>query len=90
MNKQEKVLSRREMIQRGASVGVGIIAAPMLNLDRFRIFANSAKEYSARAIDLVWKSSIIGTAMIKLVINSDSEMLIAKFNICMFLVENDY
>jgi membrane dipeptidase len=59
MNKQEKVLSRREMLRRAAGASLGLIAAPMLNLGRFRIFANSPKEYSARAIDLVRQSTII-------------------------------
>ncbi|MCA1625371.1 MAG: dipeptidase [Acidobacteria bacterium] len=59
MSKPEKVLSRREMLRRSVGAGAGLITAPMLNLGRFRIFANSPKEYSARAIDLVKQSTVI-------------------------------
>jgi len=59
MNKQEKVLSRRELLRRAAAASVGLIAAPMLNLGRYQIFADSVKEYSARAIDLVRQSTVI-------------------------------
>ena len=59
MNKQEKVLSRREMLRRAAGASAGLIAAPMLNLGRCRILADSPKEYSARAIDLIRQSTVI-------------------------------
>ncbi|MBA4123511.1 MAG: membrane dipeptidase [Acidobacteria bacterium] len=36
-----------------------VIAAPMLNLGRFQLFANTATEYSTRAIDLVRQSTVI-------------------------------
>jgi membrane dipeptidase len=59
MNKQRKVLSRREMLRRASRASVGLIAAPMLNLGRYRIFAGLPKEYSARAIDLVGQFIVI-------------------------------
>jgi membrane dipeptidase len=59
MNKREKVLSRREMLRRAGGASAGLIAAPMLNFRRCRIFANSPKEYSTRAIDLVGQSIVI-------------------------------
>jgi membrane dipeptidase len=59
MNKREKVLSRREMLRRAGGASAGLIAAPMLNFRRYRIFANSSKEYSTRAIDLVGQSTVI-------------------------------
>jgi membrane dipeptidase len=59
MNKQEKVVSRREMLLRAAGASAGLIAAPMLNFGRCRIFADSPKEYSARAADLVRQSPVI-------------------------------
>ncbi len=59
MNKQEKILSRRELLKQAAGASVGLIAAPMLNFGRCRIFANPPKEYSTRAIDLVRQSTVI-------------------------------
>lgn len=59
MNKEEKVLSRREMLRRAAGASACLVAAPMINLGRCRIFANSPKEYSARAIDLIRQSTVI-------------------------------
>lgn len=47
------------MLRKAAGASAGLIAAPMLNLGRFRIFAASQKEYSARAIDLVRQSTVI-------------------------------
>ncbi len=50
-------MTRREALKRVVSVGV--LAAPMLNRGRYRVFAGSATEYSARAIDLVNRSTVI-------------------------------
>ncbi len=47
------------MVKRAALAGAGIIAAPMINLNRFQLFANSPTEYSAKAIDLVKQSTIL-------------------------------
>ena len=47
------------MLRRTAFAGAGILGAPMINLSRFRIFAGSPTEYSARAIDLVKQSTVI-------------------------------
>jgi membrane dipeptidase len=59
--KQNKnMITRRDLLKRAAgAVGAGLIAAPMFNLGRYRIFANSTKEYSARAIDLVGQSTVV-------------------------------
>ena len=35
------------------------IAAPMINLGRYRLFAQSPTHYSARAIELVGRSTVI-------------------------------
>jgi hypothetical protein len=59
MNKKKNLLTRREMLKRTALAGAGIIAAPMINRGRYRIFAGSPAEYSARAIDLVKQSTVI-------------------------------
>ena len=52
-------LTRREMIKRTAMAGAAVVAAPMINLNRYRIFAGSTKEYSARAIDLMKQATVI-------------------------------
>lgn len=47
------------MIAAIGAAGAAIVAAPMINLGRFRLFANSTAEYSARAIDLVRRSTVM-------------------------------
>ncbi len=59
MKKENNLVTRREMLRRTAVAGAGILGAPMINLGRFRIFAGSPTEYSARAIDLVKQSTVI-------------------------------
>ena len=59
MKKENNLVTRREMLRRTAIAGAGILGAPMINLGRFRIFAGSPTEYSARAIDLVKQSTVI-------------------------------
>ena len=55
----KNLLSRRDLLKKTAFAGAGIIAAPMLNLNRFKLFAGSTTEYSAKAIDLVKQSTIL-------------------------------
>ena len=52
-------LTRRDLLKTAAAASVGVLAAPMLNIGRFRLFANSETEYSTRAIDLVSRSTVI-------------------------------
>ncbi|MEZ5426065.1 MAG: membrane dipeptidase [Pyrinomonadaceae bacterium] len=59
MNEQKSKITRREMVRRTAVGALGVVAAPMLNLGRFRVFADSIRQYSARAIDLVKQSTVI-------------------------------
>lgn len=59
MKQNKDTMTRRELLKRAAGAGLGLIAAPMLNFGRFRVFANSTKEYSARAIDLVRQSTVV-------------------------------
>ncbi len=54
-----KTLTRRELLKSAAGAGFGALAAPMINRGRYRLFASSSKEYSARAIDLVTRSTVI-------------------------------
>ena len=52
-------MTRRKMLKRAAAAGAGALAAPMFNRGRYLIFAGSANEYSARAIDLVNRSIVL-------------------------------
>lgn len=56
--KKNNLLSRRELLKRGGIAGAGVLAAPMLNLNRYQLFASSPTEYSAKAIDLVRQSAV--------------------------------
>ena len=47
------------MLGKTAVAAVGMLGAPMLNIGRFRMFANSPLEYSTRAIDLVSRSLVM-------------------------------
>lgn len=59
MKKKENSLSRRELLKKTVLAGAGIVAAPMINLNRYRLFANSPTEYSAKTIDLVRQSTVM-------------------------------
>jgi len=52
-------IPRREMIKRAGIAGAAVLAAPMINRGRFRLFANSFTEYSSKAVDLVGRSTVI-------------------------------
>ncbi|MDQ6828700.1 MAG: dipeptidase [Gemmatimonadota bacterium] len=52
-------LSRRGFLTSASALAAGALAAPMINRGRFRLFAQSAREYSARAIALVQRSIVI-------------------------------
>ncbi len=56
---KKNTLTRREMLKKSVAASAAVIAAPMLNLGRFQLFANAATEYSTRAIDLVKQSTVI-------------------------------
>lgn len=59
MKEKNNLLSRRDLLKRAAVAGLGAVAAPLINLNRYRIFANSPTEYSKRAIDLVRQSTVV-------------------------------
>lgn len=52
-------LDRRQFLRTGLLVGTGVVAGPMLNLGRFRLFADDRTGYSARAVELVGRSAVI-------------------------------
>lgn len=52
-------MKRREVLKAGIGAGAAILAAPMVNVGRFRLFAGDQTEYSKRAVELVGRSLII-------------------------------
>ena len=58
-NIQIQKVTRRQMLKAFAGAGAAVTAAPMINLGRFRLFANSPIEYSARAAAVVTRSLVV-------------------------------
>jgi len=52
-------MNRRNMLKTTIGAGVGTLAAPMMNFGSFQISAASPTKYSARAVDLVQRSTVI-------------------------------
>src|ERR1044071_7439356 len=61
MNRKQNIntMTRRDLLKRTAMAGVAALSAPMLNRGRYPVFAGVTAEYSARAIDLVKRSTVI-------------------------------
>lgn len=57
--KNTQRISRRDLLKSSGLAAAGILAAPMINRGRFRLFAGSPAEYSRQAIDLVGRSIVI-------------------------------
>jgi membrane dipeptidase len=53
------VISRRALLKSAAGAALTTLAAPKINIGRYRLFAFSPKEYSARAVELVTRSTVI-------------------------------
>ena len=47
------------MLRRAGLTGAAVLAAPMINRGRFRLFANSTTEYSRQAVDLIGRTTVI-------------------------------
>jgi membrane dipeptidase len=56
---EKNSLSRRNLLKAMAGAAPAVALAPMINRGRYRVFANSTQEYSARAVDLVKRSTVI-------------------------------
>ena len=54
-----KGVSRRDALRTTASALGAVMVAPMINIGRFRLFAGSAAEYSARCLTLMQESVVI-------------------------------
>lgn len=52
-------ISRRAMVKGSAAAVAGLLGAPMINLGRFRLFASSPAEYSARTLALMERSTVL-------------------------------
>jgi len=52
-------MQRRQLLKAVAGAGLGAVCAPMVNQRRYRVFAGSKQEYSARAVELVGRSVVI-------------------------------
>ncbi|HEY6403677.1 MAG TPA: membrane dipeptidase, partial [Blastocatellia bacterium] len=52
-------MQRRQLLKAVASAGAVEVFAPMINLGRYRLFAGSNQEYSARSVELVGRSVVI-------------------------------
>lgn len=59
MKQKNNRISRREMLGRAGLAGAAVLAAPMINRGRFRLFANSTTEYSGKAVDLIGRTTVI-------------------------------
>lgn len=51
--------TRRAMLKAVAGAGASVLAAPMINRGRYRLFACSPTTYSARAIELMKRATVI-------------------------------
>ena len=59
MTPKNNRITRREMLKRAGLTGAAVLAAPMINRGRFLLFADSATEYSSKAVDLVGRTTVI-------------------------------
>ena len=59
MKHETNEISRRTLLTSAATASLAALAAPMINLGRYRLFAQSSVEYSARAIALMQRSVVI-------------------------------
>ena len=57
--KNKTVFSRRELLKRAGVATAAVVAAPMINRGRFRLFANVATEHSTKAVDLIGRTTVI-------------------------------
>lgn len=69
---KSRSLTRRELLKVAAGFAGATVAAPMLNLGRFRLSASSGQEYSARCIDLV-RGSLVMDMLAPLTINNETQ-----------------
>jgi membrane dipeptidase len=59
MKNHNDLVTRRDMLKRSGVAAAAIVAAPLINRGRFRLFAGSSTEYSGKAIDLVGRTTVV-------------------------------
>src|SRR5438552_7827405 len=59
IDREEDMVTRRQSLKRLVGVAAATLAAPMINRGWFQLFAENATKYSARAIDLVQRSTVV-------------------------------
>jgi membrane dipeptidase len=59
MKHKNNYISRRDMLKSGGLAAAAIVAAPMFNRGRYRLFASSPTEYSGKTIELIGQSTVI-------------------------------
>ena len=59
MKERKQLMTRRDTLTTLGMAAGAILAAPMINVGRYKLFAGSEDEYSARAIELIEKSLVI-------------------------------
>ncbi|HWP42830.1 MAG TPA: membrane dipeptidase [Blastocatellia bacterium] len=57
-SKQKRGIARRDVL-RAMGASAIVLGAPMINLGRYRLFVSAPTEYSARAVELVSRSTVI-------------------------------
>src|SRR5215216_1301176 len=56
--KNRMLINRREMLKGVGGATASILAAPMINRGRFRLFAGSMTEYSSKTVELIGRSTV--------------------------------
>ena len=59
MKHDTHLITRRDMLKRTGLAAATVIATPMFNRGRYRVFAGSHTEYSGRVIDLIGRTTVI-------------------------------
>ncbi|HKE60414.1 MAG TPA: membrane dipeptidase [Pyrinomonadaceae bacterium] len=59
MKPNASLINRREMLKRTGMATAAVVAVPMINRGRYRLFASSPTEYSSKAIDLIGRTTVI-------------------------------
>ncbi|HYO90905.1 MAG TPA: membrane dipeptidase [Pyrinomonadaceae bacterium] len=65
-------MNRRSLLKIGARAGAALLAAPMISRGRYRLFADTRTEYSARTIELV-RGSLVIDMLSPLTLDADLE-----------------
>ena len=55
----QDMMTRRELLKRATVAGAAVLAAPMINRGRYRLFAHSPTTYSSRTIDLIKRATVV-------------------------------